>query len=109
MWDEGSRLYTLRELALTWALPAAAVIIAIRWPWTLLIFVPAFCVFVACQETAKARKLSADREAGRKREAETKKNREIGGRVCELREAGMEYEDIFNRLKAEGRRGPDSE
>lgn len=64
--------------------------------------VPAFLIFIGCREHAKARKLEADRAAGRKREAEAERNREIGERVYELRQAGMEYEDIFKRLKAEG-------
>lgn len=99
MWDEGSRLYGVRELALTWLLPAGAICVILNWPWAALVIVPAFIIFIGFREHAKARKLEADREAGRKREAETERNREIGKRVYEMRQAGMEYEDIIKRLK----------
>lgn len=98
MWDEGSRLYTIKELALTWALPAAAVCAILWWPWSALGIVPAFIIYVGCRE-----------QAGRKREVEAERNREIGERVYELRQAGMEYEDIIKRLGEEGYRLKDGE
>ena len=88
MWDEGSRLYGLRELVLTLLLPAATIFAILSCPWTAFAIVPAFLIWVGVRERESQRRWKAYHETFRRKEiederkiAEDEKNRELGEKL----------------------------